>query len=505
MYILFHLLYKYKMSISDYINFYGLNFPLRYKSKENFFNFFGLFLAIFSIVFFIFFSYIFIFDDNYEIFTNIQDNSPLEKINLKNSYIMIGLVDINGIPYDIDNNYINLEMNLISVHPIFDNNSYLINVSKNITKVNLEKCDDYNIYKKINYRKFLCYNNDIYVEGIYFDLINDYNYIDIEVKKCNKNTNCVNDTEKIYSFFQNKYLSIYYIDNQPNYVDNKCPIKKVIYSDFIPFSSLFTQKYIYQLILSKYIIDKKLGKKEYDFVKFEKYLNFNEQNINSNNNFFEIIFTASKYKKLYIKKNIKIIDIFYKLGGFLYFFIIIFNCINRYFDTKIFLIEFINNLITDDYKKKLNFQQNIFKGMNYQNPINKCLNDIQISSVQPMSFDKKNIAKITRLSKSPKLPKLQLKELSKHSHSNDKSIYHFIHQFKNTKENISIPFYYYFMPFFLIKKIKKFRSLIIYENIYQSYMSIDLIIPYIERLRKIYKEIVEKLNIIIDLEIFKLK
>ena len=86
--------------------------------------------------------------------------------------------------------------------------------------------------------------------------------------------------------------------------------------------------------------------------------------------------------------------------------------------------------------------------MNYQNPINKCLNDIQISSVQPMSFDKKNIAKITRLSKSPKLPKLQLKELSKHSHSNDKSIYHFIHQFKNTKENISIPFYYYFMPFF---------------------------------------------------------
>ena len=52
--------------------------------------------------------------------------------------------------------------------------------------------------------------------------------------------------------------------------------------------------------------------------------------------------------------------------------------------------------------------------MNYQNPINKCLNDIQISSVQPMSFDKKNIAKITRLSKSPKLPKLQLKELLKH-------------------------------------------------------------------------------------------
>ena len=33
-------------------------------------------------------------------------------------------------------------MNLISVHHIFDNNSYLIIVSKNITNVNLENCDD---------------------------------------------------------------------------------------------------------------------------------------------------------------------------------------------------------------------------------------------------------------------------------------------------------------------------------------------------------------------------
>ena len=493
------------MSISDYINFYGLNFPLRYKSKENFLNMFGLFLAIFSIIFFIYFSYVFIFDDNYTIFTNIVDNSPLKKINLKNSYIMIGLVDINGIPYDIDNNYINLEMNLISVHHIFDNNSYLINVSKNITKVNLNNCDDYKIYNKINYKKFLCHNNDIFVEGIYFDIINDYNYIDIEVKKCNKNKNCVNDTDKIYSFFQNKYLSIYYINNLPNYIDNKWPIKKVIYSDFIPFTSLFTQKYIYQLILSKYIIEGKFSKKKYDFIELEKYLNFNEENINSNNNFFEIIFTSSKYKKLYIKQNIKIIDICYKLGGFLYFFIIIFNSINRYFDTKIFLIEFINNLITDDYKKKLNFQQKIFKGMNYQNPINKSLNDIQFSSVQPLSFDKKNIAKITKLSKSPQLPKLQLKQISNHHHSYDKSIYQFIHQFRDTKENLNIPFYYYFMPFFLMKKIKKYQTLIIYENIYQSYMSIDLIIPYIEKLRKIFKETVEKLNIIIDLEIFKLK
>ena len=74
------------MSISDYINFYV---PLTYKSKENFFNFFDLYFYIFFLFF--------IFDDKYEIFTNIEDNSPLEKIKLKNSYIIIGLVDINRI------------------------------------------------------------------------------------------------------------------------------------------------------------------------------------------------------------------------------------------------------------------------------------------------------------------------------------------------------------------------------------------------------------------------
>ena len=493
------------MSITDYINFYGLNFPLRYKSKENFLTFIGLFLTIFSIVLFIFFFYVIIFDDNFTIYTKIVDNSPLEKINLNTSYIMIGIVDTNGVPFDINNNYINLEINLISVHHIVDNISYLINVSKNITNVNLKNCNDYKIYNKINYKNFLCFNNDIFVNGIYFDVINDYSYLDIEIKKCNKNKNCVNDIEEIYSFFQNKYLSIYYIDYKPNYFDNKVPIKKIIYNDFIPFSSLFTQKYIYQLILSKYIIDGKFNKKKYKFLQLEKNLNFNEQKLNSNSNFFEIILTASKQKKIYIKKDIKIIDIFYKLGGFLYFFIKIFKFINRYFDYKYFLIDFINNLITDDYKKKLNFQQNIFKKFNYQNPINKSLNDNQISSIEPLPFDKNNIGKIKSVSKSPKLPKLQLKELSKHHYSNDRSIYHFIHQFRYPKQSFSIPFYYYFIPFFLIKKMKKYQTLIIYENIYQSYMSIDLIIPYIEKLRKIYKEIIEKLNIIINLEIFKLK
>ena len=36
-------------------------------------------------------------------------------------------------------------------------------------------------------------------------------------------------------------------------------------------------------------------------------------------------------------------------------------------------------------------------------------------------------------------------------------------------------------------------------------MSIDVIIPYIEKVRKILHETIEKLNIIIDVDIFKIK
>ena len=36
-------------------------------------------------------------------------------------------------------------------------------------------------------------------------------------------------------------------------------------------------------------------------------------------------------------------------------------------------------------------------------------------------------------------------------------------------------------------------------------MSIDVIVPYIEKIRKIFRQIVEKLEIKLDVEIFKIK
>ena len=135
------------------------------------------------------------------------------------------------------------------------------------------------------------------------------------------------------------------------------------------------------------------------------------------------------------------------------------------------------------------------------------MNERQASCIEPLKLEKKNFSKLSKISKSPQLPKLQLQKIqnNKNEQSKDRSIYISIYQFNYKKDKYKISFFYYFMPFFLIKKIKKFYTFHIYENIYQYYMSIDIIIPYIEKVRKIFHEIIEKLNITVDADIFKIK
>lgn len=498
------------MSFFNAINFYGLGFPLRYRSYKIVNSSIGFFFSILSIVFFLCLFFQIFIEEDFIFFTYYKENKPSNKINLKNTF-MIGLVDNNGIPYHLNNNYINFEMNLISIKHISGSDNYVSNIIKNETKIDLKSCDNFNdIHNSFHYEKYLCSKEDIFINGMYGDNLNEYKYINIEVKKCNQSINdeCINDIKDLDLFFQNKFFSLNYIDNVPLPEYNDLPIQQFHYSNLIPFSNLYSQKYIYHFILSKYFIYKKFQKKKYSFVQYHNYINIKDD---YSNNLLEIIFTLSKFQKIYKKKFQSILDSINKFGGCVYFFTLIFQYITKYFNKKSFITDIINNLILTDYKKQLTFTHNCLKSINYQQnsfSIGKSNNPqiSQISGIEALSVEKKNISKISRTQKSPKMPRLSLPQISKkNSQIKNQSIYQYIHQFNGTKEEFNFSFCYYLLPFCLIKKKHKFQTFEIYDQIYKSYMSIDVIVPYIEKIRKIFRQIVEKLEIKLDVEIFKIK
>ena len=131
------------MSFFNAINFYGLGFPLRYRSYKIVNSSIGFFFSIFSIVFFLCLFFQIFIEEDFIFFSYYKENKPSNKINLKNIF-MIGLVDNNGIPYHLNNNYMNFEMNLISIKHISESENYVSNIIKNETKIDLKRCDNFN-------------------------------------------------------------------------------------------------------------------------------------------------------------------------------------------------------------------------------------------------------------------------------------------------------------------------------------------------------------------------
>ena len=54
-------------------------------------------------------------------------------------------------------------------------------------------------------------------------------------------------------------------------------------------------------------------------------------------------------------------------------------------------------------------------------------------------------------------------------------------------QKLKISFLDYFLPYFILKKYKNYELLCVYHNIMHSYLSLEQLLPSIERCRKIFQ------------------
>ena len=134
-----------KKSCFNFFNlfdFYGINFPFRYRKKPRFATKLGILLSLITVIFSLMFSIIYLkelIDRHYfELFT--FRNKSRTKIDFSNIPLMVGLLDSFGNPVKIDPNYVDI---------ILDNNNHIIkkNGERSIERISksieLDSCINY--------------------------------------------------------------------------------------------------------------------------------------------------------------------------------------------------------------------------------------------------------------------------------------------------------------------------------------------------------------------------
>ena len=165
-----------------------------------------------------------------------------------------------------------------------------------------------------------------------------------------------------------------------------------------------------------------------------------------------------------------------KIGGIFEFFIGIFNFIAQYFSRKSLVVDFVNKLIFSNNNNRNNIHSSYF--------FNK--NNKKNSKIIKTECRSKNSKMIYINSQNERLNNTQLpiKKIN----------YVFKYKFKLDGQKYKISLLNYLLPFFYLKKQKKYRILCMYSNIIDTFLSLEEILPIIERMSKYFKEKKNKTN-----------
>ena len=494
-------------------NFYGLNFPLRYKNETKFSSYLGITLSFLSIILLIIIVIKYGYDLlSYSNFTVIQSQKDLNRekiINFTDIPLMIGLCDNLGNPIQFNKKYYQITMYKQSIYPLFENNSF-IGIESKMNNIEITTCNDsqkilsaFELFEGFDYEKYLCpkSNQNLYIKGRYGEVKKGFDIIHFYVERCvnssKNNYSCVNESEINTFFSEDIFLSIYFIKEVANHYNINHPITKDLRTDYFSISLDVRKLYIYNFLISEYLSDNGFIFQNIKKYNFAEIYNLYVDILRNENPYAQlgVIFTCVEHEIQYVRKYNKIQDMCSSLGGILTFIFKIFEYITVYITKKTFISDITNNLVNVKSNNIRKIHKLSVKDLDSNNKNNLNVNKLNVSSKN--QFLHKNQDDILWKKEIKKLNDINNNFIEK----NKISFYY--NNSLEKKRNHKFLLFDYFLPISIIKKRIKYSILFNIYDTYNFFMSIENIIPVIERFPHLLKFMIENFNFKYDNEFFK--
>ncbi len=486
---------KNKHSLLNNFDFYGIDFPLRYKNQERYSSLIGIILSLISIILILI---ILIFQAknifNYKYYTLFLDESYNSDyyINLNELNIMIGIVDNKGNFIEIDDNYLTISAKINNFSFLFNNelnlnSSFLDLISCNLTNIKLND--------EFNNSNLLCFNpnQSLNIKGKYNDFLNGFSDISVYINKCNKSysKNCKSNIG-FDKYIQNKSIVIMYLSDNINNEKINTPIFKKYISESFPITNSILKRINLIFSPSIYYLDSNLIFNEYKKFNFyeNKYIEIDFIDNNNENNIIEILFTTNNKLTKYYKNYNKFSNALGIIGGYINIIFIVFQRITCYFARKSLIIDITKTLVCNKCKqtcellcnRKINQSlSNNFSNFNLMEQINN--NRIIFKNQNSFYNNNNNNESQKNISKNQENSKINM--LRPEEISNNQLKEFFQNKEKREKQRYQFSWIDYFIPQSFIKRFRQYSLLYIYTEIFYSYLSIEQIIPVIERFSKL--------------------
>jgi len=471
------------------INIYSLPISLRYRNSKKYSTFSGIILSIFTYIIVILITSMYILDlfthNGFIIMTNYSPNFQKTTIDFSKIPFMIGFVNWERTYQKLNKSYLNIIFDR-NVHNIYKNEKGYYNIERKSYSINLEKCNpkihyinQNNFMYNFDYNKFLCPvpGQNLSFGGRFGDHINGYDILEIHLNKCMNSSDydsviCESE-EKITNFLNNSYLEFIYISEIPQHNDYKNPIVKYVRNEIYTIAKENTKRYYQYFTLSEYISDDGLffkRKTKFPFIETERtdldFVKEEDQEYYSRNALLEVSLTFTDKKKIYTRTYLKIQDVMRNIGGFIDLIYIICKFICTYLSSKRMLLDIINHILFEDkYEKNINRKTSSLYNLNISSNIRR--ND--------------DLFKSKTLTRSPIINNFMEFKPTKTS----LIVINTKNHFESPKTFFKIKIWDYFVPMIALEKIKKYNWLFFYKKLFSQYMSIEIIIPIIERLTKL--------------------